>query len=144
MIYTPLTCKAMQIAYQAHHGQVDRAGIPYIFHPIHLAEQMRDEYTTCIALLHDVAEDTDITLDELAEVFPQEIIRALELLTHKPGVDYFCYVAAIRENPLAKAVKLADLQHNSDKTRLPNTPENEALLRRLEEKYTKAFQILTQ
>lgn len=144
MIYTPLTCKAMQIAYRAHHGQADRSGIPYIFHPIHLAEQMQDEYTTCIALLHDVAEDTDVTLDELAEIFPEEIMQALKLLTHKPGTDYYAYVAAIRENPLAKAVKLADLKHNSDKTRLPDTPENAALLRRLEEKYTKACKILTQ
>ena len=69
MIYTPLTNRAMQIAYQAHHGQVDKSGLPYIFHPYHLAEQMEDEYTTCIALLHDVMEDTDVTREELAAEF---------------------------------------------------------------------------
>ena len=62
MLYTPLTIQAMKIAYTAHHGQVDKGGVPYIFHPIHLAELMKDEYTTCVALLHDVVEDTDVTL----------------------------------------------------------------------------------
>ena len=65
MTYTPLTYRAMHIAYNAHHGQVDKAGVPYIFHPMHLAEQMDDELSTCVALLHDVAEDSDITLDDL-------------------------------------------------------------------------------
>ena len=71
MIYTVLTNKALQIAYEAHQGQVDKAGLPYIFHPFHLAEQMTDEISTCVALLHDVAEDTDVSLDDLAREFPQ-------------------------------------------------------------------------
>ena len=66
MIYTPLTVKAMNIAYQAHHGQNDKCGCPYVFHPFHLAEQMQDEYTTCAALLHDVVEDTEMTIEQLA------------------------------------------------------------------------------
>ena len=140
MIYTALTNKAMQIAYRAHHGQVDKGGIPYISHPYHLAEQMTDEYTTCAALLHDVVEDTDVTLDELAEIFPKEVIDALALLTHAPGADYLEYVAAIKGNPIAKAVKLADLTHNSDRTRLPDG--DEAALRRWDLKYARAFEIL--
>ena len=140
MIYTPLTNKAMQIAYAAHHGQVDHGGIPYIFHPYHLAEQMTDEYTTCAALLHDVVEDTAVTLEELAAIFPQEVVDAVALLTHAENVDYFDYVAAIKKNPIAKAVKLADLTHNSDRTRLENP--NPTDLRRWEEKYSKAFEIL--
>lgn len=140
MIYTPLTNLAMQIAYQAHHGQVDKGGIPYIFHPYHLAEQMADEYTTCIALLHDVIEDTDVTREYLAERFPREIMDALDLLTHKKEVPYLEYVERIKTNPLAKAVKLADLTHNSDKTRLPeNDP---SVQRRWDEKYRAAFKIL--
>ena len=67
MIYTPLTNKAMRIAYEAHHGQLDASGQPYIFHPIHLAEQMEDEITACVALLHDVIEDTFVTFGELAK-----------------------------------------------------------------------------
>lgn len=140
MIYTRMTNRAMQIAYEAHHGQTDKGGIPYIFHPYHLAEQMEDEYTVCIALLHDVMEDTDVTYEALAAEFPKEIMDALVLLTHKEGVSYYEYIERIRSNPLARAVKLADLTHNSDSTRLPDgDPE---MLRRWEEKYSKAFEIL--
>ena len=118
MIYTPLTNRAMQIAFSAHNGQVDKGGIPYIFHPYHLAEQMKDEITTCVALLHDVMEDTDVTYDELASKFPKEVMDALVLLTHKKGTDYLDYVRAIKQNPYALAVKLADIEHNSDESRL--------------------------
>ena len=62
MIYTELTVKAMKLAYAAHQGQTDKCGVPYVFHPLHLAEQMNDEYSVCAALLHDTVEDTDITL----------------------------------------------------------------------------------
>ena len=65
MIYTQLTKKAMRIAYEAHKNQVEKSGIPYIYHPLHLAEQMQYEAAVCVALLHDVVEDTDITLDDL-------------------------------------------------------------------------------
>lgn len=142
MIYTHLTNEAMKIAYRAHHGQVDKGGIPYIFHPFHLAEQMTDEYTTCVALLHDVVEDTDVTLEALSAVFPAEVVEAVALLTHRPGDDYLQYVAAIRENPIARAVKLADIAHNSDTTRLETTADNLAAQKRLHEKYSKALQIL--
>lgn len=140
MIYTKLTNEAMRIAYAAHHGQTDKSGIPYIYHPIHLAEQMADEYTTCVALLHDVVEDTDVTLEDLAKSFPKEVVDAVALMTHADGVDYFDYVRKIRTNPIAKAVKLADLTHNSDTTRM-DTPD-EASIKRWENKYRKAFEIL--
>lgn len=142
MIYTPLTLKAMQVAYAAHHGQLDRCGAPYVFHPFHLAEQMTDEATTCAALLHDVVEDTDMTLDDLARDFPPEVVEAVRLLTHTEDVDYFDYVRAIRGNPIATAVKLADLAHNSDSARAaltPGTPESRAA--RLA-KYAKARALL--
>ena len=83
MIYTPLTNRAMQIAYAAHHGQLDKCGMPYIFHPFHLAEQMDDEYAVCVALLHDVLEDTDYPREALAAEFPAEVMVALDLLTHQ-------------------------------------------------------------
>ena len=139
MIYTPLTNAAMKIAYAAHHGQVDKSGIPYIFHPYHLAEQMESEYTVCVALLHDVVEDTPITLDELAKTFPKEVVDAVALLTHEEGTDYFEYVARIRDNPIAKAVKLADLAHNMDGSRL-DSPN--AALEHLKSKYQRALEIL--
>ena len=140
MIYTALTCEAMKIAYAAHHGQVDKGGIPYIFHPIHLAEQMQDEYTTCVALLHDVVEDTDVTLEELAKVFPPEVVEAVRTMTHDKDEPYLDYVRRVKENPIAKAVKLADLRHNSDESRTPNIDEAKRTYFR--EKYRKAFAIL--
>ena len=118
MIYTSLTNKAMQLAYKAHHGQVDKSGLPYILHPYHLAEQMKDEITICTALLHDVAEDTSVTIKDLEKEFPKKITEALRLLTHTKGSDYFDYIRAIKKNPIAKIVKLADIAHNLDETRL--------------------------
>ena len=119
MIYTSLTKKALRISFDAHKNQTDKSGMPYVYHPFHIAEQMEDEYTTCVALLHDVVEDTDITLDELkSNGFPDEVIEALSLMTHNGDIPYLDYVRAIKDNPIARKVKLADLAHNSDLTRL--------------------------
>ena len=119
MIYTALTKKALRISFNAHHKQVDKSGLPYVYHPFHVAEQMDDEYSTCVALLHDVAEDSDMTLSDLrAEGFPDEVIDALALLTHDKNVPYMDYIKKIRTNPIATKVKLADLEHNSDLSRL--------------------------
>ena len=143
MIYTSLTNKAMKIAYDAHHGQYDCNGVPYIFHPYHLAEQMTDEITVCVALLHDVVEDTDITIEQLEKDFPKEVTEALKLLTHNDDTDYFDYVRAIKENPIAKAVKMADLLHNSDQSRIVDkTAVSAEKMEYWKKKYTKARQIL--
>ena len=140
MIYTPLTKKALKISFTAHKDQVDKSGLPYIAHPIHLAEQMTDEATCCVALLHDVVEDTPITFEDLEkEGFYSEIIEALKLLTHDDNVNYMDYVQEIKKNPIARAVKLADLNHNSDITRLDNPTEKDFERR---EKYIKAIEIL--
>lgn len=141
MLYTELTKKAMKIAYQAHQGQIDKTGLPYIYHPIHLAEQMQDEATTCVALLHDVVEDTDITVEQLSqEGFPQEVLEAIQLMTHAPEVPYMDYVREIKKNPIASAVKLADLRHNSDMSRL-DVVDDKAVTR--VEKYHRAIDLLT-
>ena len=141
MIYTELTKKAMKIAYDAHHGQLDKGGLPYVFHPWHLAEQMDDEISTIAALLHDVVEDTDWTLEQLeAEGFPPESMEALGLLTHPEGQPYMEYVAGIRHNSVAVKVKLADLRHNSDFTRLSAVTAGQRA--RLEQKYAPAFALL--
>lgn len=141
MIYTELTKKAMKIAFEAHKNQVDKNGMPYIYHPVHLAEQMTDENTICVALLHDVVEDTDITLEDLEkEGFPEKIIAALRLMTHDKSVPYMDYVKAISTNPIAKAVKLADLKHNSDLTRLDVVDEK--AIKRVE-KYKQAIELLS-
>ena len=141
MIYTELTKKAMKIAYDAHHGQLDKGGLPYVFHPWHLAEQMDDEISTIAALLHDVVEDTDWTLEQLeAEGFPPESMEALGLLTHPEGQPYMEYVAGLRHNSVAVKVKLAALRHNSDFTRLSAVTAGQRA--RLEQKYAPAFALL--
>ncbi len=147
MLYTDLTKKAMKIAYMQHEGQLDKAGLPYIFHPYHLAEQMgNDECAICVALLHDVVEDTKMTLKDLAtQGFPAEIIDALECLTHREGEPYLgTYIEKIKENPLAKKVKLADLKHNSDSSRLPPAKSQHEQNRRENrmQKYAKAIAFL--
>ena len=142
MIYTPLTGKAMKLAYKAHHGQFDYNGIPYIFHPIHLAEQMDDEISCCAALLHDVVEDTDITMEELSREFPPEVIDAVKLLTHDDTTPYFDYVRAIKANPIARKVKLTDLTHNSAQSRCVGSDLPEEKLAFWKEKYAKATKIL--
>lgn len=119
MIYTTMTKNALKICFNAHINQVDKTGIPYVFHPFHLAEQMNDEDSVCVALLHDVVEDTEITFADLInEGFSDNVINALKLLTHNDDTPYMEYVKKIKTNPLAKRVKLADLKHNSDITRL--------------------------
>ena len=108
----------MKLAYKAHQGQYDQSGVPYIFHPVHLAEQMDDEITTCIALLHDVLEDTSLTIEDLRQEFPEIVVETVLLLTHDPAVDYLDYVRKLCTSPLARKVKLADITHNTDETRL--------------------------
>lgn len=142
MIYTTLTNKAMRIAYTAHHGQLDKSGAPYIFHPIHLAEQMEDEISCCAALLHDVVEDTDVTMEDLAREFPAEVIEVLKLLTHDDETPYFDYVREIKKHPVAIKVKLADLAHNSDQTRCVGSDLTEERLSYWKDKYAKAQAIL--
>lgn len=142
MIYTNLTNKAMRIAYEAHHGQVDYNGIPYIFHPIHLAEAMDDEVSCCAALLHDVVEDTRVTMEELSREFPEAVIEILKLLTHDDSVPYFDYVRAIKRNPIAVKIKLADIAHNSDQTRCIGSDLTAEKLAYWKAKYEKATKIL--
>lgn len=140
MIYTDMTKKAIKLMFALHKDQTDKSGMPYVFHPFHLAEQMSDEETTCAALLHDTIEDTPCTPDMLrAEGFPKSVVEAVKLLTHPDGEEYLHYVARIGKNPIARAVKLADLQHNSDLTRLDSLGEKD--LQRIE-KYRKAMEIL--
>ena len=119
MIYTALTKKALRISFDAHKNQLDKSGMPYVYHPFHIADQLKDEYSTCVALLHDVVEDTDITLDELkSNGFPDEVIEALLLMTHSDDVPYLDYIRNLKDNPIARKVKSADLAHNSDLSRL--------------------------
>lgn len=142
MLYTEMTKKAMRLCYQGHKDQFDKSGIPYVFHPIHLAEQMTDEDTTVVTLLHDLVEDTPYTLQDLEEMgFSKTVVEAIALMTHAEDVPYMEYVAKLKDNPIARTVKLADLKHNSDSTRLDHLDER-ALAR--EAKYAQAIRLLTE
>lgn len=128
MIYTNFTRLAMKIAFETHKDQVDKAGVPYIYHPIHLAEQMNDENTIIVALLHDVVEDSSLTFEDLLELgFLVEVVDALRLLSHDENEDYFVYIKKISENEIATIVKIADLKHNSDLTRFEKRDEKSLL-----------------
>ena len=140
MIYTENTNKALRLAYEAHAGQFDKSGVPYVFHPLHLAEQMEDEESIIAALLHDVVEDTAYSLADLKAMgFPDKALEAVALLTHDPAEPYLSYVARVKENPIARRVKLADLRHNSDLSRIRQVTERD--LERVE-KYAAAIRLL--
>ena len=125
MINTKLTRLASKIAYKAHEGQTDKAGVPYIFHPIHIAEQMDSEESCVVALLHDVIEDSDITLEILSKYFNDDIIAALRVLTKKENDDYVMYIKRVKTNKLAAKVKIKDLEHNRDLTRLDKVTDRD-------------------
>ncbi len=141
MIYTKLIATAARIAYDAHAGQFDKGGLPYILHPLHLAEQMTTEDECVVALLHDVLEDTDLTPEDLSrQGITDSQIASLKLLLHDKAVPYLAYVEGLRGDPVARNVKIADLRHNSDLTRLgtisPGDVERAG-------KYQAALEILT-
>ena len=108
---------------------VDKQGIPYVFHPFHVAESMTDEKRTTVALLHDIVEDTEVTIDDLrSEGFPSDVIEAISIMTHQDGEDYSDYIQRISENEIATDVKIADLTHNMDITRFADSSINKNML----------------
>lgn len=112
--------QALRIAMRAHDGQTDKAGMPYILHPLTVALAQETEEAFVAGLLHDVVEDSDYTFDDMKHAgISDEIISSLRLLTHDKSVPYMEYIAAIKNNRIATAVKLADLAHNTDLSRLP-------------------------
>lgn len=124
MNYSELIKKAANISYTAHKDDYDKAGYPYFMHPLTVAFNFNDEEAICVALLHDVIEDhkDKYSFEYLKEEgFTEKIIEALKLLTHDPNVPYLDYVKAIKENDIARRVKIADLKHNLDLRRNNNT-----------------------
>ena len=124
MIYTDMTKKAMRLMYDAHKDQIDKGGVPYVFHPMAVASNMTNEVSTVVALLHDVVEDTDITLSDLS-AFGDEVCLALSLLTRNSDDDYYDYIEKLSTNEIAREVKIADLKHNSDLSRLDTITEKD-------------------
>jgi GTP diphosphokinase / guanosine-3',5'-bis(diphosphate) 3'-diphosphatase len=134
--------KAILVALDAHGGVLDKSGKPYILHPLRLMMAMDSEEAQITAVLHDVVEDSDVTIEELAQMgFSSDVLSALTLLTHDgERIDYAAYIAEIKGNPLAREVKLADLTHNMDPRRLP-APLTERDWQRLQQ-YRLAWEVL--
>ena len=126
MPYTTLTKRALILSFKAHKNQRDKSGLPYVYHPFHLADQMRTEAEACVALLHDTIEDAGYTPQTLKDAgMPDEVIEAVLALTHDSRTPYLDYVLGLRDKPLARAVKIADLKHNSNLSRLDTvTPKD--------------------
>ena len=132
--------KAYKIAKKAHLGQVDKAGEDYIKHPEKVASFVKTDEEKAVAYLHDVIEDTELTLENLYEYdFSKEVIEAVDIITKKRGEDYQSYLNSVKKNKLARAVKLADLRHNSNLTRLTKVTEKDI---ERKEKYQKAIDFL--
>jgi (p)ppGpp synthase/HD superfamily hydrolase len=131
---------AHEIARQAHKGQKDKAGVDYIKHPEFVASQVRTNDDKATAYLHDVLEDTSVTSEELLQAgIPEAVVKAVKILTKEKGEDYFTYLEKVRDNEIARKVKLADLRHNSDLSRLENVEEKD---RERLAKYRKAQKFL--
>ena len=132
---------ALSIARQAHEGQLDKAGVNYIEHPIYVASQVATEEGKAVALLHDVIEDSHYTAEELLQAgLPETVVTAVQILSNKKGQDYQTYLENVKSNSLARVVKLADLKHNSDLSRLSSITEKD---RERLKKYKKAIDFLS-
>lgn len=131
---------ALSITKKAHKGQYDKAGVDYIEHPLFVASQVDTQEEKAVALLHDVLEDSPYTAEELKLAgLPETVVTAVQILTKKKGQDYQLYLEFVKSNPIARRVKLADLKHNSDLSRLATITEKD---RERLEKYKKAIDYL--
>lgn len=133
--------RAVQIAAEAHAGQKDKSGAPYLLHPLRMMLRMHSDAAMMAAMLHDVVEDSDWTLDGLrAEGFSEEVIEAVDCLTHRTDENYEAFVRRAKGNAIARQVKLADLEDNMNLKRLSEVTSKD--LARLE-KYHRAWLALT-
>lgn len=131
---------ARLIAKLAHKGQVDKAGNDYFGHPEAVAAKLETAEEKAVGYLHDAVEDTDVTVEEIREIFGDRIADAVALLTHAKGVPYMEYVKEIAKDPLARRVKMADLANNMDISRIPNPSQKD--YDRVEKKYKPAYAYL--
>ena len=118
--------RAIEIASSAHAGQRDKAGQPYIFHPLRVMLRVNTEHEQMAAVLHDVVEDTSVTLERLEqEGFPAEVLRAIAALTKLPGETRLDAAMRAAADPVARVVKLADNTENMDLSRIPNPTDRD-------------------
>lgn len=129
--------RAIAIAANAHEGQVDKAGAPYVLHPLRMMLRLSNTDERITAVLHDVVEDCGVSLETLrAEGFPERVIEAIDSVTRRPEESYDAFVLRAASNPIGRRVKLVDLQDNSDLSRIakPTTHDYERV-----EKYRRAI-----
>ncbi|HHU21004.1 MAG TPA: HD domain-containing protein [Acholeplasma sp.] len=132
--------KAYCIAKKAHKGQKDKGGKSYIKHPVYVAKRVKGKDAKIVALLHDTIEDTSITYDYIRLEFGYKIVEAVKVLTKDKSISYEEYITRIKENDLARRVKIEDLKHNMDLRRLKEVTEED--LKRVE-KYKHSLEILS-
>lgn len=143
-VYTEESKKALKFILEAHKGQTDKSGMPYFLHPIMVATEMSDGESATVALLHDVIEDTEYTAQDLLDMgFSQSVVDCVVLLTHQSGVSYSDYILQIKQNPIARKVKLADLKHNMDNARFDGEVP-EYFLKKTEQCYKPAYETLSE
>lgn len=117
---------AIKLATKAHEGQTDKGGQPYILHPLRVMEAMETDQERATAILHDVIEDTDTTAADLLQAgIPEPVVTAVIALTKRPGEPYEDFVARCAGDPIARAVKVADLKDNLNLDRLPEVTEKD-------------------
>jgi (p)ppGpp synthase/HD superfamily hydrolase len=132
---------AIQVARRAHEGQLDKSGRPYIAHPLRVMGALRDEHERMAAVLHDVIEDTDVTLADLTDAgCPAPVLAAVAAVSKQPGEDQETYLARVAANPIALAVKRADIADNMSPDRMARL--DRATQERLHAKYTSALRLL--
>lgn len=132
--------RAIEIAVKAHAGQIDKAGAPYILHPLRMMLRLTTDDERIVAVLHDVVEDSGVTLDDLRkEGFSGEIIEGVASVTKIEDEDYFDFIRRAAANPIGRRVKLADLEDNGDISRIANPGANDMVRT---EKYRKAIEFI--
>ena len=134
--------RAIMIAVQAHAGQIDKGGAPYILHPLRMMLKLTSDQERIAAVLHDVVEDTDWTIERLrAEGFSEQVLRAIESVTHRDGEPYEDFLRRAAIDPIGRRVKMADLEDNLDLSRITDVTDRD---RARVEKYRRALQTLLQ
>ena len=118
--------KAFLLCMVKHWKQKDKAGKRYVWHPIHVMINVKGYNEKIVALLHDIVEDTEVTVPDLKNLkFSKEVIEAVDVITKKKDQEYFSYLKSIKDNSIAKKVKIEDLKHNSDLKRLRSITQND-------------------
>lgn len=133
--------KAKEFATKAHEGQLTETNEPYITHPIWVSNHLDNETDKVVGLLHDVLEDTNVSLEEIKKEFGDDILKVLKVITKKEDEDYLAYIERVKANDIATRVKIIDLRHNMDLSRKDKNTDYDYF--RLQNKYFPAYKMLT-